>query len=164
MSKTTNPAVRFITGGAAEARPTIETPNGPIYADTPQAAEWKAAQNRADALTDLAAQFAMNSRDSAKILADIDALIPKIPEGEAGTRAVLIDLREAMHGRESNEQRMNYADPGQLFAFCVEHLRFVVAPRARQGATSLVDQAPKPYHPDGVRLAQEVAQATSRRA
>lgn len=146
MTKT-NPAVRLFTGSNAEARPTIETPNGPIYAGTPEAKQWQAACAIADPLSALAASFGAMTYDKAQALADIAALLDKLPAGMSGTAAVLYDLSEAMQGRLSNRTGTNFQDVAGAYAHHVASLRDHAA-RAQDSVTSIASSAPRPPHPD----------------
>lgn len=147
MTKTPNPSVRLFSSMSANTRPIIKTPNGPIYAGTPEAEQYMAAKAWADPLQALAAGFASMAYDKAQALASIAALLPKIPEGSGSTAAVLYDLGEAMQGRLSNRTGTGFQDVAGAYAYHVASLRDHAA-RAQDSLPGYVYRAPKPPHPE----------------
>jgi hypothetical protein len=147
MSKTTNPAVRLFQGTASDTRPTIDTPNGPIFSGTTEAKQWHALKAIADPLTALASSFGAMSYDKAQALAQIAELLPKLPDGMGTTAATLFDLSEAMQGRLSDRTQTHFQDVAGAYAYHVASLRDHAA-RARDALTSIVTTAPKPLRPD----------------
>lgn len=147
MSKNTNPAVRLFQGTASDTRPTIDTPNGPIYSGTTEAKQWQALKAISDPLTALASSFGAMTFDKAEALAQIAELLPKLPEGMGSAAATLHDLSEAMQGRLSDRTRTGFQDPAGAYAYHVASLRDH-ASRAREALSSIVATAPKPPHPD----------------
>lgn len=154
MSKNTNPAVRLFQGIASDTRPTIDTPNGPIYAGTVEAKQWQSLKAISDPLTSLASSFGAMNFDKAQALAQIAELLPKLPEGMGSAAATLYDLSEAMQGRLSEDRtRTGFQDPAGAYAYHVTSLRDHAA-RARDALSGIVATAPKPPHPNTVEPTQ----------
>lgn len=148
MSKKPISSVRLFSDiPAADTRPVIETPNGPIYAGTPEAAQWQAMKDYVDPLKALADSFGTMTFEKATALQEIAALLPKLPASQARLSATLHDLSEAMQGRLANRTGCNYREPDAAYAGFVSDLRGFAA-RAVDSLSSLVHHAPKPPHPD----------------
>lgn len=147
MTKPSNPVVRLFTSGAQDARPTIETPAGAIYAGTPQAKQWQDLQAWAVPLIDLADSFATRTPEKSQLVADIAGILSKLPEDQAPIVATLHDLSAAVQDRLSNHTQTNFTDVGGAYAYHVATLRGQ-ATAAKDGLMSLASFAPRPPRAD----------------
>lgn len=135
------------TGTSEAARPTIDTPSGPIYAGTEQADQYLALKAWVEPLVALSKSFGTMTFEKSQAVKDIAAILGHISASDRSVRETLMDLSEAMQGRLSDHSGMRFDDPGRAYATHVEYLKNH-ADRCAFGLSSIHQFAPRPPRGD----------------